>query len=159
MRTARFSACGTGTVRYDAVSKMWSVTSLRCARIKVFRHGTVAFNRVWPDLVGIPTARLRKIVPARIHGWVLATELEGREDSTMPSKNYLIIYISALAPVAHWISCIHFIHYIFATYNIYAYICLYVCCTTTFTVYICEHFIRTYMYDIYFELYKVANIV
>ena len=61
MRTAHFSVCG--TIRNDAVPfhimlKHYEVRT----RIKVSQDGTVAFNRVWQDLVGIPTARLLKIV-------------------------------------------------------------------------------------------------
>ena len=64
MQTAHFRAVPAPyeMMRYHYIMLKHDDVRVRIARIKASQDGTVAFNRVWQDLVGIPTARLLKIV-------------------------------------------------------------------------------------------------
>ena len=62
----------------------------------------------------------------------------------MPSKNgFDHIRIHSFA--SFMLNILH-LHYMLYMCNLY-YIFLYMCCTIIFTIYICEHFMLTYMYE------------
>ena len=91
MQTAHFRAVPAPyeMMRYHYIMLKHDDVRVRIARMKASQDGTVAFNRVWQDLVGIPTARLLKIVHCQNTWMGVSDGIKWARGRTMPSKNGL----------------------------------------------------------------------